>query len=73
MMTSLNTTMPIAGNHEALFFYPCKASKNDINPQHHIPIAFAMCYPAKFDNDEIEDHDANHRYFYMFWHPHMDF
>ena len=61
MMTTLKTTMPIAGNREGLVFYQCEASKDDINPQHHIPIAFTMCYPAKVDDDKIEDHGANCR------------
>ena len=44
-----------------LFFYPCEAAKGDINPQHQIPLPFTMFYPAKVDDDNIEDHDANRR------------
>ena len=42
-----------------LFFSSCQAAKDDINPQHHIPLAFTLCYPTKFHDDNIKDHNAN--------------
>ena len=46
---------------------------DDISPQHHIPLSFTLCYPAKVNNDNVEDRGANNKWFDMFWHPQMDF